>query len=109
MGRYIAVVFILFAGIAARAQDLTYVTFSGGATLSSFSFKTDQGVIIKISDDGKVIEWGTEMESRYPNYMPGKLEAFTGRIDYYGSEADSVSKRKSEKHRNLSIDLLWSL
>jgi len=76
------------------SQKLSRITFSLGTTLSSFSFITDQQVIIKISEDGKVIEWGIDMDPRRYNYYPGKLEPFMARVDYYGPEADSISRGK---------------
>ena len=76
------------------SQELSQVAFSGGATFSSFAFITDQQIIIKISDDGKVLEWGNELQAgRYYN-SPGKLQQYMGRVDYYGTEADSISKGK---------------
>ncbi len=85
--------FLLFT-VFTYSQELSQVTFSGGASFSSFSFTTDQQIIIKISDDGKVLEWGNQQEAgRYYN-NPGKLQAYMGRVDYYGSEADSISKGK---------------
>lgn len=78
----------------AFGQELTQVQFSGGAGFSSFAFTTDQQIIIKVSDDGKILEWGNALEAgRYYN-MPGKLQPYMGRVDYYGNEADSVSKGK---------------
>jgi len=94
---------LLLFGICVFSQNLTFVNFSGGASFSSFSFKTDQGVIIRISDDGRLLEWGTEAESRYPGYFPGKLQPFMGRVDYYGPEADTISRGKA---RNIGTCVL---
>src|SRR5258705_1323567 len=76
------------------SQELSHVIFTNGATLASFSFVTDQQVYIKISEEGKVLEWGNEMDHRHYNYYPGKLEPYMGRVDYYGPEADSISRGK---------------
>ena len=94
MKRLLLPVSFLLITIFTYSQELSQVTFSGGANFSSFSFITDQQIIIKISDDGKVLEWGNQQEAgRYYN-NPGKLQAYMGRVDYYGSEGDSISKGK---------------
>jgi len=85
---------LLLLACLTNAQELSHIQFSGGATVSSLSFTTDQQIIIKISEDGKVLEWGTEMEPFRYNYQPGKLLPYMGRVAYYGSEADSISKGK---------------
>jgi len=84
----------LLLAVSAYSQELRQVKFSGASTVSFFSFVTDQDVIINISEDGKVIEWGIEMDRRRYNYYPGKLEPYIGRVDYYGPEADSVLRGK---------------
>ncbi len=77
-----------------NAQELSHIQFSAGATVSSIAFTTDQQVIIKISEDGRVIEWGTEMEPWRYTYQPGKLLPYMGRVSYYGSESDSIARGK---------------
>jgi hypothetical protein len=85
---------LLLFSLCSSSQELTHISYTGGAAFSSFAFTTDQQIIIKISDDGKVLEWGNQLEpGRYFN-APGKLQPYMGRVDYYGAEADSVSKGK---------------
>jgi hypothetical protein len=90
---FFSITLLLFARFSS-AQELSHVQFSGGTTLSSLSFTTDQQVIIKISEDGRVLEWGTAWETFRYDYQPGKLHPYMGRVSYYGSEADSISKGK---------------
>jgi hypothetical protein len=85
----------LLLGLCTYSQQLSQITFSGAATLSSFTFLTDQDVLIRVSADGKVIEWGIEMQSqRNSNYYSPKLQPYMGRVDYYGPESDSVNRGK---------------
>lgn len=80
--------------LKSHTQQLAQVTFSSGADLSYFSFMTDQNVLIRVSPDGKLLEWGIEvMSNRYVYYAP-KLQPYMGRIEYYGSESDSVFRGK---------------
>ena len=84
----------LFVAVVTYSQELSHVTFSGGATLSSFSFRTDQDIIIRISDDGKVLEWGTDPGPGRYYYDPRKLQPYLGRVEYFGQEYDSVFRGK---------------
>jgi hypothetical protein len=76
------------------SQEISQVKFTGGSTLSFISFTTDQKIIIRITDDGKLLEWGNLWEKGHFNYTPGKLQPYMGRVEYYGAEADSVSRGK---------------
>ena len=89
-------VLLCFFGMLAGAQQLSQVTFSGASTLTHFTFTTDQDVLIRVSEDGKLMEWGTEMRSdRNMNYYAPKLQPFMGRVDYFGPETvDSVIRGK---------------
>ncbi len=95
MTRFCFSLSLLFLVLLARGQELSQVTFPGGTRLSYLSLLTDYEVLIRLSDDGKVLEWGIEMQSfRNNNYYAPKLQPYVGRVDYYGPESDSVSRGK---------------
>ncbi len=80
--------FLFFNGIS---QHLSQVTFSYGSNFLWFSVITSQNVLVRISDDGRIIESGTEEQSLYDrNYFAQKLQPYLGRIVYYGKESDSA-------------------
>lgn len=90
---FLAIPLVLCTG-AGFSQKLGQVTFSGASNLSYFSVLTDQGVLIRISGEGQLLEWGTELLSyRADSYAP-RLQPFQGRVDYYGPEADSAYQGK---------------
>ena len=92
--RFVAVMSVLASSNFVYSQQLGQVTFNQGSALSYFSFLTDQGVLIRVSDEGKILEWGTEVLSdRYDYYSP-RLQPFMGRIDYYGPKDDSIFRGK---------------
>jgi hypothetical protein len=76
------------------SQQLSQVTFNQGAQFAYFSIATEQGVLIRISDEGKILEWGTEVMSDRYNYFAPKLQPFMGRVEYYGPRDDSVFRGK---------------
>lgn len=85
---------VLFAVYCSYSQQLSQVSFANASDLSYFSFSTDQNILIRISAEGKVLEWGTEVLSDRYNYYAPRLQPFMGRVDYYGPESDSVFRGK---------------
>lgn len=79
---------------SAFSQKLSQVAISGGTSLSYFSFLTDQNILLRVNDEGKLLEWGTELLSERGNYYDPKLQPYLGRIEYYGQEADSAFRGK---------------
>jgi hypothetical protein len=94
MRKFFSALPLLLLAAGAGSQELSQITFSGGANLSSFSFHTDQGVLIRISQEGTIIEWGVELQAQRGNYFAPNLQPYMGRVDYYGPGSDSVSKGK---------------
>ena len=78
----------------AYSQQLSHVSFSSGSSLSHFAFTTDQGVLIRISIEGNIIEWGTEIRATRGNYYAPNLQPYMGKTEYYGAEADSIFRGK---------------
>lgn len=78
-------------------QRLTQITLTGSPGSDIISYMTDDNVIINLSLDGKVIEWGIEYATGRYNSYPGKLDKYMGRTDFYG-EADNVDFRGKVKY-----------
>jgi hypothetical protein len=88
-----AILLLLFSHT--YSQQLTQVNFSGGTNFLYFAIATNQNVLVRISDEGKIVEYGTEEQSLYNrNYYAPKLRPFLGRIDYYGNESDTIFRGK---------------
>ena len=93
MKKFYSVIPILLLSACTYSQELNQITFSGGSSLSYFSLLSDREVLIRISVDGKIMEWGTEMQSlRNNNYFAPRLQPYLGRVEYYGAESDSISR-----------------
>ena len=84
---------ILLRGVL-FAQSLSHVILAGGSNLTAFYFNTDQQVIIKITPDGRVQEWGTLITPERLGYYQGKLDPYIGRVDYYTTDADAAINGK---------------
>jgi hypothetical protein len=85
---------VLILTLIAHSQQLSQVTFSSGSNLDYISFLTDQGVLIRISPEGKILEWGTELLSDRYNYYAPKLQPFMGRMEYFDDQSDSAFRGK---------------
>jgi hypothetical protein len=82
-------------GINLFSQEIAQVQFNGGSSLANIALLTDGEVLIRINDEGRIMEWGTEVQSyRNNNYYAPRLQPYPGRIDYYGMEADSINRGK---------------
>lgn len=90
-----AIAFLLVFNICVSAQQLKQITFANASTLSWFTFSTDQDILVRVSEEGKILEYGSEIASeRAINYFSPKLQPYMGRVDYYGTEADTINKGK---------------
>src|SRR6186713_788176 len=76
------------------SQTLKFINFTGGAEFSSLSYITNQKIIIKISQDGNVLEWGNELDPGRFYSEPGKLQPYMGRVKYYEKQFDSILNGK---------------
>jgi hypothetical protein len=85
---------VLILTLIVHSQQLSQVTFSSGSNLDYISFLTDQGVLIRISPEGKILEWGTELLSDRYNYYAPKLQPFMGRMEYFDDQSDSAFRGK---------------
>lgn len=94
MRKFLTVIPFLAITICTHSQQLAQVTFSGGSQLSHIAFMTDQNVLIRVSPDGNILEWGMEVMALRGSYYAPRLQPFMGRIDYYGPEADSIFRGK---------------
>jgi len=93
MSKFFVTLFILFFSIFSYCQKLSQISFLDGARLSFFSISTDQGVLIRLSEEGKLLEWGTEVLSERYRYYASKLQPFDIRTEYYETD-DSAIKGK---------------
>ncbi len=94
MKPFVILLSLLFFTAASFSQVLSHVTFTSGTNLSFLTFSTDQNVLIRISEDGKVLEWGTDPGPGKYYYDPRRLQPYPGRVDYFGPETDSVFRGK---------------
>ena len=94
MKKFFLAISILLFTICSYSQSLSQVSFPNGDELAYFSFLTEQNVLIRVSEDGKLLEWGSEVLSDRGNYYAPKLQPFMGRTEYHKQESDSIFNGK---------------
>jgi len=94
MKKFFLAISILLFTICSYSQSLSQVSFPNGDKLAYFSFLTEQNVLIRVSEDGKLLEWGSEVLSDRGNYYAPKLQPFMGRTEYHKQESDSIFNGK---------------
>jgi hypothetical protein len=99
----------ILAVFNAKSQELSEIRYANGSTLSFYSFTTDQKIIIRISIDGKIVEWGDLWSRGYYNYQPGKLQQYMGRVEYYGQETDSINQGKVKVLEPVILPIMESM
>ena len=93
MRTFITILFFLAATFT-YGQQLGQVTFTNARSLAYYSILTDQDVLVRITEDGKILEWGTEILSERGSYYAQKLQPFLARVEYYDAGADSAYRGK---------------
>lgn len=95
MKNSLLILIFIFVHLLGSAQKLGQVSFLEASNFAWFSLATDQNILIRISDDGHILEYGTEQASVYNrNYIAQKLLPYQGVVNYYDDKADSAFKGK---------------
>lgn len=93
--KHYLLIIVSFLFFNCSAQQLSQVGFSQASDFSWFSLLTNQNILIRIADDGKILEYGTEESSRYNrNYFAPQLLPYSGVVNYYQHEPDSLLNGK---------------
>lgn len=86
---------LLFLFFSSYSQKLDQATFSQASNFSWFTIATNQNTLIRISDNGSILEFGTEQASlNNRNYFAVKLLPYQGAVTYYDEKIDSAFKGK---------------
>lgn len=78
------------------AQKIDFVVLSGFGATQTFYYSpgTSDKVLIALSKDGNIVEYGTEFPKEFYGYYPGKLQQYMGRVDYYKSTDNEAFRGK---------------
>lgn len=108
MKAILTLLFSFFSYLSVCGQSLKFVQFVNGSDLVCISYITDQDVIIKISTDGKILEWGYVQEPGRYYGRPGMLKPYMGRVEYYSNQSDSILNGKVRSIGTMNINYYGS-
>lgn len=94
---------IAFAAIGKSfGQKVDMIVLTGYGANETFYYSTADKVLIALSKNGNISEYGTEYPKEFYGYYPGKLQKYMGRVDYY-SQNDNEAFRGKVKYIGLTL------
>jgi hypothetical protein len=86
-------VFLAVMGISTFAQKIAKINITNAGTTESFTIGLDENVILNVSPDGNLINYGVDYFSeKIANYS--RLEKYNGRIEMYNTTDDKSYQGK---------------
>jgi hypothetical protein len=81
--------------VPAFAQSINKITIGQSGDIESIGFEVDNDVILNISPDGNIINWGWDVyKNRGGENYEGKLQPYVGRVEYYGDNDNEAFRGK---------------
>jgi hypothetical protein len=76
---------IILTGLLTPAftQRVAKITIDNSGNSDIISFLVDETVIVNMSKDGRIIDWGIENNTLRTNIYPAMLEKYMGKEEYY--------------------------
>lgn len=103
----ISLIIFLFTVTCSNGQNQYSVTFNEGGDLAYFTVKDGDHNAVRVSHDGKVLEWGREVplpSSKGLKFKPRLQKDLPGvPIEFYGAESDSINRGKLKKLGRMSF------
>jgi hypothetical protein len=93
---WLAFIAILFAA-SLFAQKITKVTLANNSNVELITFELNDKVLLNVSKDGKVINWGVDDYIGPGENCSGRLAPYVGRVEYY-SAADNEALQGKVKY-----------
>ena len=77
-----------------HAQVINSISLSSGGDFETVAFDVGDGVIVHLSKTGTLVRWGAIAFANRNNNFPERLEAYTGKADFFVSTSDSAFRGK---------------
>lgn len=96
MAKLCLITVLTFLLTQAFAQKIAQITIENRSksNASTIVFLVDETVLVNMTNDGKIIDWGIEYNTLQTSVYPGKLQKYMGREEYYPATADSAYRGK---------------
>lgn len=95
MKRLFILLGILMTGLVSQSQNLSRVTLTQTGEIEKLGFGMRENVILNVSKDGKVLDWGIDRYAgRGFETKPGLLDPYGGRVEYYNESENEAFRGK---------------
>lgn len=93
MAKLYFILIFTFLITPAFAQNLAQITIDNRGKQDIITFLVDESVVVNITKDGKIIDWGTEYTTPITGVYP-RLDKYMGREEYYPSTENEAYQGK---------------
>ena len=93
MAKLYFILILTFLLTPAFAQNIAQITIDNRGKEDIITFLVDESVVVNITKDGKIIDWGTEYTTPQTGVYP-RLEKYMGREEYYPSTDNEAYRGK---------------
>jgi hypothetical protein len=93
MGKLYFVIILTFLLPQVFAQRLAKITIDNSGNSDIITFLVDETVLVNLTKDGKIIDWGIE-NNAISNIYPGRLDKYMGKEEYYPATDNEAYRGK---------------
>ena len=93
MSKLFLTVIVTLLIIPAFAQNVAQITIDNRGQQDIITFLVDEAVVVNLTKDGKIIDWGTEYTSPTTGTYP-RMEKYMGREEYYPATDNEAYRGK---------------
>lgn len=96
MKKFLLLALIVTSTCYSFAQKLDFIVLGGYGATQTFYYSpgTADKVVIALTKDGNISEYGTEFPKEFYGYYPGKLQKYMGRVEYYAQTENEAYRGK---------------
>lgn len=87
-------VFVTLLFASAIGQHISKITLGETGNLTAISFDLDESVVVNLSQDGSIIDWGVDIYRGRGENWRNKLEDYTGKVEYYKENDNEAFRGK---------------
>jgi|SRR5436190_4648554 len=84
----------LFIFLTGYSQNISKIIITADGTLDNFSFGLDENVLVYVTRDGHISNWGFDKYIGYQENYMDRLEPYVGRTEYYTQNDDEALRGK---------------
>lgn len=103
MKKFIVSFLVLFISQWAIAQQIGRVLFTKNGQLESIEMELPETVVLKLSKDGQISQWGANRYAGRDEILREKLDPYVGRVEYYRENDNEAFRGKIRSIGTIAI------